>query len=101
VHHPFKLKSSYANIGEMEFTNYTAAWQGVVDYIWYSTNSLQITGLLGEIDRNYLQRVPGFPSWHFPSDHLPLLAEFVVKDKREKKVVKADFGPQRERRGRD
>ncbi|PNS21362.1 hypothetical protein CAC42_1141 [Sphaceloma murrayae] len=93
MRHPFSLKSTYANIGEMEFTNYTATWQGVVDYIWYSTNALQNTGLLGEIDRNYLQRVPGFPSWHFPSDHLPLFAEYVVKGKKEKKVVEADFGP--------
>lgn len=85
MHHPFSLKSSYSNIGEMEFTNYTATWQGVVDYIWYSTNALQITGLLGEIDRNYQQRVPGFPSWHFPSDHLPLFAEFVIKGRKEKK----------------
>lgn len=97
MHHPFSLKSSYSNIGEMEFTNYTADWQGIVDYIWYSTNSLTNTGLLGEIDRNYLQRVPGFPSWHFPSDHLPLFSEFVVKGKREKKVVEVDFGPQRDR----
>jgi len=99
MHHPFNLKSSYSNIGEMEFTNYTALWQGVVDYIFYSTNALQNTGLLGEIDEAYLQRVPGFPSWHFPSDHLPLFAEFVVKNQKEKKVVHADFGPQRDRRG--
>lgn len=100
MHHPFSLKSSYSNIGEMEFTNYTADWTGTVDYIWYSTNSLTNTGLLGEIDRNYLQRVPGFPSWHFPSDHLPLYSEFVVKGKKEKKVVEVDFGPQRDRGGR-
>lgn len=99
MHHPFSMKSSYSNIGELDFTNYTAEWQGMVDYIWYSTGSLQCTGVLGEIDRNYIQRVPGFPSWHFPSDHLPLLAEFVVKGKKEKKVVEADFGPSRERRG--
>lgn len=97
MHHPFSLKSTYSNIGEMEFTNYTAEWQGVVDYIWYSTNALNNTGLLGEIDRGYLQRIPGFPSYHFPSDHLPLFAEFVVKGKKEKKVVEADFGPQRDR----
>ncbi|KAF2219868.1 glucose-repressible alcohol dehydrogenase-like protein transcriptional effector [Elsinoe ampelina] len=97
MRHPFSMKSAYSNVGEMEFTNYTAQWQGVVDYIWYSTNALQNTGLLGEIDREYLKRVPGFPSWHFPSDHLPLFAEFVVKGKKEKKVVEADFGPSTKR----
>ena len=45
----------------------------------------------------YLLRVPGFPNWHFPSDHLALLAEFVVKGRKEKKIVEADFGPQRDR----
>ncbi len=77
--HPFALKSSYANIGELSFTNYTPNFTEVIDYIWYSTNTLQVTGLLGEVDKEYLQRVPGFPNYHFPSDHLALLAEFMVK----------------------
>ncbi len=96
--HPFSLKSSYANVGELGFTNYTPGFTDVVDYIWYSTNALQVTGLLGDVDKEYLQRVPGFPHYHFPSDHLALLAEFLVKTKKERKVVEADFGPQRERR---
>jgi len=89
MRHPFSLKSAYGNIGELEFTNYTATWQGVVDYIWYSTNSLQNTGLLGDIDKNYIDKIPGFPSHHFPSDHLPLFAEFVVKQRKERKAVDA------------
>ncbi len=98
--HPFSLKSSYANVGELSFTNYTPGFTGVIDYIWYSTNALQVTGLLGEVDKDYLQRVPGFPNYHFPSDHLALLAEFLVKSKKERKVVDADFGPQRDQRER-
>ncbi|KAI9829242.1 MAG: Glucose-repressible alcohol dehydrogenase transcriptional effector [Sarea resinae] len=96
--HPFTLKSSYGNMGELTFTNHTPDFTDVIDYIWYSTNSLQVTGLLGEVDKEYLQRVPGFPNYHFPSDHLALLAEFMVKGRKEKKVVEADFGPQRDRR---
>ncbi|KAK4999702.1 Glucose-repressible alcohol dehydrogenase transcriptional effector [Elasticomyces elasticus] len=96
--HPFQLKSSYANMGELAFTNYAPNFIGVIDYIWYSTNSLVNTGLLGEIDKDYLQRVPGFPNYHFPSDHLALQAEFVTKTRKEKKVVEADFGSQRDRR---
>lgn len=93
--HPFKLKSSYASMGELSFTNYTPGFVEVIDYIFYSTNALQVTTLLGDVDKDYLQRVPGFPNYHFPSDHLPLLAEFVVKSKKEKRVVDADFGQQR------
>jgi len=98
--HPFSLKSSYSNVGELSFTNYTPGFTGVIDYIWYSTNALQVTGLLGEVDKEYLQRVPGFPNYHFPSDHLALLAEFSVKGRKEAKKVhtEPDFGPQRDNR---
>jgi CCR4-NOT transcription complex subunit 6 len=94
--HPFKLKSAYAAIGELNFTNYTPDFKSILDYIWFSSNALHVTGLLGEVDKEYLQRVPGFPNFHFPSDHLALLAEFSVKGKKGK-VVEADFGPIRDR----
>ena len=97
--HPFSLKSSYSSVGELPFTNYTPNFTDVVDYIWYSTNALQVTGLLGEVEKEYLQRVPGFPNYHFPSDHLALLAEFVVKGRKEKRVLPdVDFGPSSRRR---
>lgn len=92
VAHPFSLKSSYAHINELEFTNYTTTFAGVLDYIWYSTNTLQVVGLLGDIDKQYLSRVPGFPHIYHPSDHISLMTEFVVKQRKEKKVVEADFG---------
>ncbi|RHZ74712.1 Glucose-repressible alcohol dehydrogenase transcriptional effector [Aspergillus turcosus] len=92
--HPFKLKSAYGAIGELPFTNYTPDFKDILDYIWYSSNSLHVSALLGEVDKDYLQRVPGFPNYHFPSDHIALFAEFTVKGKKGK-VVEADFGPQR------
>jgi len=82
ISHPFQLRSSYEQIGELPFTNYTSNFEGVVDYVWYSTPSLVVRGLLGEIDPEYIQRVPGFPNIHFPSDHLALVAEFGVKKQR-------------------
>lgn len=93
--HPFSLKSSYAGIGELEFTNYTTNFAGVLDYIWYSTNNLQVLGLLGNIDKNFISRVPGFPHIYQPSDHIALQAEYAVKGRKEKKVVEADFGHHR------
>ena len=98
MEHPLTLKSAYGNIGELSFTNYTPGFTGVLDYIWYSSNSLRVKGLLGEVDKEYLQRVPGFPNFHFPSDHLALLAEFMVIERKAGKVVEADFGPQRDRK---
>ncbi|KAF2738205.1 hypothetical protein EJ04DRAFT_59765 [Polyplosphaeria fusca] len=97
ISHPFSLKSSYSAIGEMSFTNYVPHFSGVLDYIWYSTNSLQVMGLLGNVDKEYLQRVPGFPNYHFPSDHIALYAQYIVKGRKEKKVVEPDFGQGRDR----
>ncbi|KAI9708491.1 MAG: Glucose-repressible alcohol dehydrogenase transcriptional effector [Bogoriella megaspora] len=79
ISHPLNIKSSYSAIGELNWTNYTPSYQEPIDYIFYSTNSLQVTGLLGEVDKEYLQRVPGFPNHHFPSDHLALMVEYHIK----------------------
>lgn len=98
ISHPFSLKSSYSGIGELSFTNYTPTFSGVLDYIWYSTNTLQVLELLGNIDPEYLERVPGFPNYHFPSDHVALYARYLVKGRKEKKpVVETDFGQGRDR----
>lgn len=88
--HPFALKSAYDSIGELSFTNYTPDYKEVIDYIWYSSNCLQVSSLLGDVDKEYLKRVPGFPNWHFPSDHIPLVSNFAVKAKKQK--VDVDFG---------
>lgn len=98
MRHPFTLKSAYSSIGELAFTNYTPGFVDVLDYIWYSSNTLRITGLLGELDQEYLKKVPGFPNFHFPSDHLTLMAEFVVVGKKKGKAVEADFGPAKEKK---
>lgn len=97
ISHPFSLKSSYSAIGELAFTNYVPHFVGVLDYIWYSTNTLQVVGLLGDVDKEYLKRVPGFPNYHFPSDHLALYAQYIVKSRKEKKVIEPDFGQGRDR----
>ncbi|KAK4553429.1 Glucose-repressible alcohol dehydrogenase transcriptional effector [Recurvomyces mirabilis] len=101
ISHPFSFKSVYSNIGNWPWTNYTPDFREIIDYVWYSTNSLQPTGLLGEVDQEYMKRVPGFPNWHFPSDHLALFAEFQVKGRKERKVVEADFGTSSRRDRRD
>jgi CCR4-NOT transcription complex subunit 6 len=105
IQHPFSLRSAYSLLNdtpdEVTFTNYTPGFIGMIDHIWYSTNALEVTALLGRVDPEYMKRVPGFPNYHFPSDHLSLLAEFQVKGRKEKKnLPEPDFGPQRsDRRG--
>ncbi|PWN47969.1 hypothetical protein IE53DRAFT_320259 [Violaceomyces palustris] len=97
--HKYPLKSAYANVGELPFTNFTPNFEGVIDYMWYNTNSLAVTGLLGEVDKTYLSKVVGFPNAHFPSDHVCILSEFRVKHPSSSnsssapKVRAVDFGP--------
>jgi CCR4-NOT transcription complex subunit 6 len=101
MEHSFTMKSAYGDTREavknsLQFTNYVPGFSDVLDYIWYSSNTLRVTGLLGKIDEDYLSKVPGFPNAHFPSDHLALVAEFVVPSRKTAVPVdkhEADFGP--------
>lgn len=79
LQHSYKLESSYVPIGELPFTNYTPGYEGAIDYIFYTKNTLSVTGVLGEIDKQYLSKVVGFPNAHFPSDHICIMSEFNVK----------------------
>lgn len=89
IEHPFSLRDAYAHIkntpDELPFTNYTPGFADVIDYIWYTTNTLEVVDLLGPPDSGYLKRVPAFPTWHFPADHLEIMAEFVIKGRKDKK----------------
>ncbi|CAN3354867.1 Ccr4p-Not complex 3'-5'-exoribonuclease subunit Ccr4 [Diutina catenulata] len=77
--HPFKLKSAYGCIGELPFTNFSPGFTDVIDYVWYSTPTLEVEGLLGKVDENYSSRCIGFPNADFPSDHIPLVTRFKIK----------------------
>lgn len=107
IEHPFSLRSAYSILDDgpdkLTFTNYVPNFVGVIDHIFYSTNALEVNSLLGGVDPEYMKRVPGFPNYHFPSDHISLLAEFSVKGRKEKKALpEPDFGPSSRRdRGRD
>lgn len=70
--HGLNLKSAYSSpTGELlPMTNFTPSFQGVLDYVWYSTPTIAVTGVLGEIDREYLEKVVGFPNVHFPSEYV-------------------------------
>ncbi|KAK3308286.1 Endonuclease/exonuclease/phosphatase [Chaetomium strumarium] len=97
VEHPFSMRSAYVHLNgtpdELTFTNYVPGFAEVIDYIWYSTNTLEVVSLLGPPDREHLKRVPGFPNYHFPADHIQIMAELVIKAKKDKKAVpEPDFG---------
>lgn len=49
----------------------------MIDYIFFSRQSMRTLGLLGSLDMDWLKsnRIVGFPHPHIPSDHLPLIVE--------------------------
>jgi len=97
VEHPFSMRSAYVHLNgtpdELSFTNYVPNFAEVIDYIWYSTNTLEVVELLGPPDKIHLKRVPGFPNYHFPADHIQIAADFVIKARKDKKLVaEQDYG---------
>lgn len=74
LRHKFGLKSAYSALGELPMTNYTPTFRGPLDYIWYSTPSLAVNAVLGEVEQSYLDKVVGFPNAHFPSEYVSSLA---------------------------
>lgn len=97
IEHPFSLRDSYAHTkgtaDELQFTNYTPGFTDVIDYIWYSTNTLEVVSVLGPPDSEYLSTIPAFPFWHFPADHIQIMTEFVIKSRKDKKAEReVDFG---------
>jgi len=75
--HSFKLERAYGD-DIMPFTNYTFDFKGIIDYIFFSKQHMEVLGLLGALDTEWLRenKVPGCPHPHIPSDHFPLLVEF-------------------------
>lgn len=78
-HHIFKLKSAYEDLTDMPFTNFSPTFTEVIDYIWYSTATLKVKGLLGKVDSDYASQHIGFPNAHFPSDHVQIVTKFQIK----------------------
>jgi len=77
--HSLQLLSANATLGsEPAFTNYTGDFNGVLDYIWYSKNSLNVERALNGVDESVVHAYNGaLPNPHMPSDHIPLVSDFV------------------------
>ncbi|KAI8612998.1 Endonuclease/exonuclease/phosphatase [Chytriomyces sp. MP71] len=78
IRHPFELRSAYPpNV--LEFTNFTPLFRGVIDWIWVSSPTLDVGGVLGGVDTEHVKGCVGFPNAHHPSDHVPLMASLCWK----------------------
>lgn len=83
ISHNFSFQSSYSEIGELPFTNFTPNFVEVIDYIWHTTPGLRVTGLLDKLDPEYAKNFVGIPNADHPSDHIPIMAEFSIKKTKE------------------
>ena len=78
LRHRLGLKNAYTapGAGDFPLTNYTPGFQGMIDHVWYSGANLSVNGVLGEVDKGYLEKVVGFPNVHFPSEYVSLSFKF-------------------------
>ncbi|XP_055954662.1 CCR4-NOT transcription complex subunit 6-like isoform X3 [Patella vulgata] len=76
--HSFRLGRAYNNSEIMPNTNYTYDFKGIIDYIFYSKDHMNLLGMLGAIDDEWFKqnKIIGCPHPHIPSDHFSLFVEF-------------------------
>ncbi|PRP82590.1 protein groucho-like [Planoprotostelium fungivorum] len=82
LHHNLKLSSAYATYRdgrEPVFTNYSQNFKGTLDYIFYEMDKLKLNGQLTLPPESELNVETAIPNEKFPSDHLPLRADFSYK----------------------
>jgi len=94
--HSFSLKSAYETYkkvdedsklteiekmikGHPEYTNFTNNFKGCLDYILYDYRLLKIRKLLPIPDKEICLKETALPNTQFPSDHIRLEAEFLIK----------------------
>ncbi|CAB4002495.1 Hypothetical predicted protein, partial [Paramuricea clavata] len=95
--HPFKgSKSAYKSVlgSEPTFTHYecnedfpkmlgSEFMRDTLDYIWYSSDCLQVNGALEMVNEDLIKPHHACPNHVFPSDHLSLKACFQFPEKPE------------------
>lgn len=59
------------------FSQLPISFQGVIDYIFYSKTHMNVLGVLGPLDPQWLveNNITGCPHPHIPSDHFSLLTQ--------------------------
>ncbi|KAF9619060.1 hypothetical protein IFM89_004418 [Coptis chinensis] len=64
--------------GEPQFTNFTNAFSGTLDYISYTANRFMVKGLLELLALEYVGNT-ALPSPEWSSDHIALVADFLIR----------------------
>jgi mRNA deadenylase 3'-5' endonuclease subunit Ccr4 len=76
--HSFKFYSAYT-YDEKRHTVYHSEFEGTVDYIFYTNDSIHLKGRLELYSVDYKKAIGFLPNALIPSDHLPLISCFEFK----------------------
>eukprot|EP01083_Nonionella_stella_P064580 168453_1 len=77
LRHTLGLKSHYNRNGEEPiYTNYTRHYKGTLDYVLYSSKSIEAIGYLQEPSEDVLSLEEAIPDSMNSSDHIPLMGTF-------------------------
>jgi len=80
--HSLSLKSAYTSVmgSEPPFTNFTGDFIGVLDYIWYTDESLSSEKVLAPLNEETIRSYNGaLPNPFMCSDHIPIACELYGK----------------------
>ena len=76
LRHGLQLRDAHAVLGPGVCTNFTGAFSGVLDYIWYTAERLRAVRVMEQVDRATLTAHTALPSPQYSSDHIALMCEF-------------------------
>jgi len=82
LRHRLGLKSHYshgANGKEPQYTNYTDSFKDTLDYVLFSSKSIEAVGYLQEPPEKEMSREVAFPNSRNSSDHIPLMGCFAFR----------------------
>jgi CCR4-NOT transcription complex subunit 6 len=90
LHHKIELQSSYNVVcGEPAFTNYTGDFIGVLDYIWFTDDTISVEQVLTTLKEEVVLSHNGaLPNPYICSDHICLVADFAGKIRAGKELEK-------------
>ncbi|XP_001942566.2 2',5'-phosphodiesterase 12 [Acyrthosiphon pisum] len=73
----FKMESAYNT--DVLYSNYTKTFSGLLDYIYFTNQHLELIQVLSMPSHDDVIQHGGIPSLLFPSDHLALIADLKTK----------------------
>ena len=76
LHHDFHFQNA---TGITQYTNYTAGYQGVLDYIFIDSDLLEVERVVPAPSHEDVTEFVALPSIHFPSDHLAIVTDLKWK----------------------